>query len=188
MINYGLPVYLDTLDVIDPEEMRSWRNSFHVWNYTRQNDLLPKGGHSKWLDAQLSGQDKTSAMYAIVCADRLSPVGVCGLTNIDLINRRAEFSLYIDPLERASGLGTAALKTVVSHGFNSFGLHSIWGESFEYNLARLMFTRVGFTEDGVRRSFYYRNGKFVDAYLYCLLRKEWDSHKEFETCRTQFFS
>jgi ribosomal-protein-serine acetyltransferase len=111
-------------------------------------------------------------MYMIENEEGL-PVGVCGLTDIDLVNRRAEFSLYIGPEYHGCGYGEASLRALIKKGFNSYGLKSIWGESFTGNMAMKMFYKVGFKHDGVRRSFYFRDGKFIDAHLFSILRDEW---------------
>lgn len=110
-------------------------------------------------------------MYG-VHADNLL-VGVCGLTSIDWINRRAEFSLYLGPEHQGQGLGEAALRALCAHGFNVLNLNCIWGEAFDGNPAIKMFERVGFKEEGRRRQFYYREGKYIDAVLFSLLRSEY---------------
>jgi hypothetical protein len=102
-------------------------------------------------------------------------VGVCGLTSIDWVNRRAEFSLYIDPDRQKDGLGKAALQTLLHHGFMTLGLNCIWGETFDLNPAAKLFEGLGFIKEGSRRDFYYRDGRFIDAHLYSLLRRHWDN-------------
>lgn len=108
-------------------------------------------------------------MYAIDDIDHRL-VGVCGLTSIDWINRRAEFSLYIGPEHHGCGLGEAALRALVRHGFERLNLHSIWGEAFDTNPAMKMFERVGFKHEGVRKHFYFRSGRYVDAHLFSILK------------------
>jgi RimJ/RimL family protein N-acetyltransferase len=100
-------------------------------------------------------------------------VGICGLTSIDWINRRAEFSLYIGPEYQGSGFGEHALRLLCRHGFQTLNLNCIWGEVFESNPALAMFQRVGFKECGRRRQFYFRDGKYIDAILVDVMRNEW---------------
>ena len=123
--------------------------------------------HLTWFEG-LSG-DQSRIMFAVM--EGVTIAGVCGLTGIDYINRRAEFSLYIDPSRHRTGLGSAALKSLVSFGFNTLGLNLIWGESFDGNPAIKMFERVGFEREGTRREFYFRDGKFIDAHLFSIT---WD--------------
>lgn len=175
MINLGHGVSLRTIDLQDLPRLRKWRNSFAIWKWCRQNDLINTENHESWYKKQ--AVDKSVKMYGIVdphheIPDRL--VGVCGLTDIDLINRRAEFSLYIDPTEQNKGYGSKALKTLFHHGFMNLGLNCIWGETFEGNPAGKMFEKIGMKVEGSRRDFYFREGKFIPAHLYSILRSDWD--------------
>ncbi len=183
MIDYGFGIYLGGVSEADPDKLLVWRNDYRIWQHCRQNDLIPKGAHLKWYEKQLDG-NPVDHMYSI-CTKEGFVLGVCGLTGIDLENARAEFSLYIAPQFQRKGHGQAALKTLISHGFNSLPLESIWGESYSFNPARRMFQAIGFKEDGVRRHFYYRDGKFIDAYIYSLLRTEWEAAHAFQSQKVQ---
>lgn len=98
--------------------------------------------------------------------------GVVGLTDIDYVNSRAEFSCYVDPDLQGRGLGRAALLALFKHGFEDLGLNSIWGESFDGNPALKLFESLGMKKDGIRRNFYYRGGRFIDAHLISITRDE----------------
>lgn len=111
-------------------------------------------------------------MYAIREIVSAEAVGICGLTSIDLVNRHAEFSLYIAPERQRLGYGAEALKTLCAHGFLGLGLKHIFGETFDQNPAAQMFESVGFVKEGTRRKFYYRQGQFIDAHLYSILDED----------------
>lgn len=117
----------------------------------------------------VSFEDKESEKSKLVI------VGVCGFTSIDYINRRAEFSLYIAPAYQGNDLGRGALRCLLKHGFKNLGFHLVWGEVFEENPALQMFEELGFRRDGVRRDFYFRNGKFIDAHIISMKASEWKS-------------
>lgn len=186
MIDYNLTVKLLPLHSVSPHVILEWRNHYKIRRWCRQYDLIPIGAHQEWYKRQVEGSP-TEKMYAIEGPEQMPEkiIGVCGLTSLDLINRRAEFSIYIAPAHQSQGFGRAALKILVSHGFNSFGLESIWGESFRGNPAQKMFKKLGFKEDGCRRNFYFREGHFIDAYLYSITRKDWLSAKAFERAREE---
>ena len=158
-----------------PEDGRitlKWRNNPAIYKWCRQNDVLHPEMHKRWYENQYV--DKTMSMYMIENGSE-APVGVCGLTSIDLINSRAEFSLYIGPEHHKQGYGEAALRELLKKGFLTFGLNSIWGESFDGNPAVTMFERVGFKHEGTRRDFYMREGKFINVHLFSILRSEYES-------------
>lgn len=149
----------------------NWRNDQRIYKWCRQFERLSWDSHEKWLEWQ--AKDPNTKMYGLWTDHDL--IGVCGLTSIDWINRRAEFSLYIGPEYQGKGYGSKALMTLCDHGFKILNLNCIWGEAFDGNPAIEMFLSVGFKEEGRRRQFYYREGKYIDAILFSLLRSEYDS-------------
>lgn len=168
------PKLATKLDVISPEDsetLRHWRNDPTIFKWCRQNDLLTESKHSAWMSQH--PMSERIKMYLIVNESDI-PVGVCGLTDFDLINQRAEFSLYIGPEHQGKGYGEDALKLLCYHGFNAYPLNVIWGESFEGNPALSIFERIGFKNEGVRRDFYFRNGKHINAVLFSIKRDEFD--------------
>lgn len=102
-------------------------------------------------------------------------VGVCGLTSIDKINQKAEFSLYIAPDMQHKGFGRAALALLLHHGFNDFNLNRIWGESFDGNPAQKMFARMGMQKEGTLRESYFRGGKFIDSHIWAITRSQFNA-------------
>lgn len=170
MIDHGFKVELGPLDSSDLDKIRSWRNDQRIWAWCRQNDLISDRDQRKWFESQ--SDDRCIKMYTIKPKGSDFMVGVCGLTSIDHVNRRAEFSLYIAPTYQGCGYATEALKTLCAHGFKSLNLNSIWGESFDGNKATAMFEKIGFKKEGTRREFYFKDGRYVDAHLYSLLSRE----------------
>lgn len=98
---------------------------------------------------------------------------MCGLTSIDHLHQRAEFSLYVGPQYRKRGYAKETLKTLFSYGFVALNLNCIWGETFDGNPAAKIFESVGMVREGTRRDFYFKKGKFIDCHLYSVKRSEW---------------
>ncbi len=171
MIDFGYGTALDAPSAEDKEYFYSWRNDPRVWLWCRQNGPLSYSQHTAyWYAVEGSPTEKMFAVKA-----NSQTIGCAGLTSIDETNSRAEFSLYIGPSFRRRGYAKAALKTLVNYGFTFLNLNSIWGETFEGNPALGMFLDIGMKEEGMRRSFYYRNGKYIDAHLVSILADEWKS-------------
>lgn len=169
MIDYGHGVKLDTLNPENLDQYRTWRNHPAIRDWCGQWDLITPAGQVRWFERVDS--DPCARMYEIIFNG--STVGICGLSSIDLIARRAEFSIYIAPEFQGARLGEKALRTLVEHGFLNLGLYSIWGETFEGNHAAKIFEKVGFQKEGTRRACYFKHGRFLDAHLYSILADEW---------------
>jgi len=163
----------------DLENIFIIRNIQGIYSQCRQYAPLHWESHLEWYDWQR--KDPNTEMF--VFEDMVSTysekpvlVGVCGLTSIDWINRRAEFSCYINPTFHKKGYGTAALEELFDFGFYSLNLNSIWGETFEGNPAYHVFTKkLDMTVEGTRRQFYYKDGKYIDAHLLSITRSEWEA-------------
>lgn len=173
MIDYGFGVRLGPLSDADSETLRLWRNNPKIYKWCRQYEPLEKWNHEKWLSSLASRSDVK--MYGIFTLEN-ELVGVCGLTDIDYINSRAEFSIYVGEKWWGRKLGEKGLRTLLSHGFRALNLHNIWGETYDGNPAFNVFKKVGFKKDGIRRSFYFRDGVYIDAHLFSILRSEFDAH------------
>jgi diamine N-acetyltransferase len=170
MIDFGFGVELRTIDAKDSQDLRYWRNQYPVWRHCRQSDLISETHHGNWMEWQ--AKDPNTRMYAIYSDGAL--VGVCGLTSIDWLVRKAEFSLYIGPEHQGQHLSTKALRTLFSHGFQNMNLNLIWGESFNPKALRV-FEKIGMKTEGVRRDFYFKEGRYLDATLISIRRDEWSS-------------
>jgi RimJ/RimL family protein N-acetyltransferase len=162
MIDYGFGMTMRRIVEEDLQKLFEWRNNPAIWRWCRQNSPLHWLGHLSWYKSQI--KNPKISMFAVT--DGSWMVGVAGLTDIDLINRRAEFSLYIRPDAHKQGFGEKALKTLFMHGFKDLGLNSIWGETFADNPAYKLFTKkLGMHHEGTRRNFYFRDGHFTDCHL-----------------------
>ena len=162
-----------------PEKSLQWRNDYSIWKWCRQYTLIDQLSHEKWL--QKISNDPSIKMFGIrVQTEKESlfkEVGVCGLTSINLINRNAEFSLYVAPEYQGQGIGKHALCCLLSHGFDFFGLQRIWGESYQGNPAMKMFLSLGMKEEGVLRNSYFREGHYIDSHIVSILRDEYIAKK-----------
>ncbi len=179
MIDFGHGVRLGPLDSHHNPIVRGWRNSPKIMRWCRQSTMINDQQQSAWYDSQT--KNPSIQMFGIF--GRMSSVmddvlvGVCGLTSIDRQNSRAEISLYVAPDHHGSGFGSLALKTLIDHAFSDLNFHLLWAESFDGNHAVDIFKKQGFILEGVRREFYFKGGKYIDAPLMSLLKSDHDVTK-----------
>lgn len=172
-----ITISLAPLDSTDMHLVRVWRNDHRIWQWLPQNDLISDSEQMRWFDEQ--SRDHTVKMYKVVIGytndveTKVIPIGVGGFTSIDMMIRRAKFSLFIAPFYQALSVQQKAISCLLIHGFQNLGLHLIWGEVFEGNPALKIFEEIGFRHEGVRRDFYFRDGKYIDAHLISIKDDEW---------------
>ncbi len=102
-------------------------------------------------------------------------IGTCGLERVSHIHRRAEVSIAIfNKTYWDQGLGTEATQLLLHFAFNLLNLHSIWLAVFEDNRrAQHIYGKVGFQRVGTRRQAIFRDGRYIDMYLYDILAEEY---------------
>lgn len=152
------------------------RNSKHVMDFSGQNDFLTMYDQRKWYTSLLG--DKSKSQFCIFKSLSLEDyennkqvfVGVVGLQKIDLTHRNAEFNIFIQQSETRKGYGEKALDFIINYGFSNLNLHKIYGVTFFNNPAQYLFEKVGFKKEGVLKEEYYKNGSYVDAIRYGILR------------------
>lgn len=74
-------------------------------------------------------------------------------------------------------IGTFSMKLILNYSFKILGLHRIWGGTAQNNIGmQKLFKKFGFKEEGRQRETIYVNGIYQDAFLYGLLKKEWEKN------------
>ena len=115
-----------------------------------------------------------NVIWAIV-HERDGHVGNIGLHAISALNRNAEFAILLgDKRHWSKGVGQAAAKALVAHGFEKLNLERIYCGTAATNEAMARLARfLGMSEEGRRRSQLWLEGAWVDVIEFGLLRSEW---------------
>ena len=127
----------------------------------------------KWYEDYLSRRG--SEVRCAVClagSDQL--VGMVSLTRIDYVHRHAEYNAVIGERgDQNRGVGTAATRAMVRHGFFDLNLHRIYVSILRHNIGSIrMCEKAGFREEGTIREGAYKNGRYHDLVLMGVLKSE----------------
>ena len=156
-------IRLRQIEEEDLPQLRDWRNSDWLRPYVREYRLLNMVNQHEWF--QYISTSRDVEMYGIAWENRL--IGVCGLTNINWVNRTAEISIYVAPDMRGQGLATQALQGLDKKGFDEFGLNRLWAEIYDFNGESVhLFERCGYEFEGRMRQHVFKDGQFHDSLLY----------------------
>ena len=141
---------------------------------TLQKHYFPSTVESQLIYWEKNILNATNRIQLGICrVESGSIIGVISLSNIDLINRRAEISIVIGDREAHNvKIFTEACWLMFSHGFYSLNLNRIYGGSISKDLVLMMCRYFNCQEEGVRRQEIYKNGQYFDAYCYGLLSNE----------------
>jgi len=177
MIDFQYGVELDTIRGYDVEYLRKCRNNPLVHNWCRQVGLIDTISQDSWM--QRISDDIKIRMYTIQHEKAFEDhgtsyhtIGLCGFTGITPTHNTAEFSIYIDPDCQKKGYATAALKTLIRHGFEDLNFNRIWGETFDANPGIKLYEKLGFKKEGTLRETYYKQGNYINSHIYSILKKD----------------
>jgi len=127
----------------------------------------------RWYEDYLTRRG-TEVRCAVCLADSAELVGMVSLTRIDYVHSHAEFNAVVGVRDRQNrGVGTAATRALVRHGFFDLNLHRIYVQILRENGSSIrMCEKAGFRQEGVIREGAYKNGRYHDLVLMGVLRSE----------------
>ena len=160
----------------DLKQLRDWRNAPEIFSRVREYRYLNMENQEAWFNSLRD--DRKTIMFGVDHSLIGSFVGVCGLTGIDWIGRKAEVSIYIGNKEdRQKGLGLEILNALSKYAFEECNLNRLWAEVFDSNQAsRRLFIKAGYKEEGVLLSNAYKNGHYQNSHIYRMLKDEWQEN------------
>ena len=158
-----MKISLRALEESDLLQLRNWRNADWLRPYVREYRLLNMSNQHEWFEEISSKRDV--AMFGILVDGELS--GVCGLTNINWVNRTAEISIYIHPEKRGQGAAGETMFELEKVAFEIYNLRRLWAEVYDFNdPGRNLFENCGYEQEGRMIQHVFKNGQYHDSLLY----------------------
>tara|TARA_B100000575_G_C22830441_1_gene487589 strand:+ start:113 stop:661 length:549 start_codon:yes stop_codon:yes gene_type:complete len=121
-------------------------------------------------------KSKNSVLFAICLKKNHKHIGNCSLTNIDWINRRAQYGRLIGVVnQETKGSGTEALKLLQYYSFKKLNLNSIWTGVSEKNISSIKSNlKAGMKKVGKFPESIFFDGKLVNMICFCLTKKQFE--------------
>ncbi len=97
---------------------------------------------------------------------------------LHVAGKQLEIGYSLVPSERGKGYGTEATQLMVDYLFLSKDTMRIQAQTDPRNVAsHKLLEKVGFMKEGTLRKSFFMRGKWVDSYIYSILREEWKEPK-----------
>jgi ribosomal-protein-serine acetyltransferase len=117
--------------------------------------------------------EKTDFGYAIIIDKNI--VGRIGLYHINQQNKIAEIGYWLADGWQGKGIVTRCCRAMINHGFTQLGLNRIEIKCGTGNNKSLAIAeKLQFKQEGILRQAELLNGRFIDLYLYAMLKEEWN--------------
>ena len=118
---------------------------------------------------------KKKAMYWFVRRkkDNLL-IGTAALNDINFERKSAEIGYGISPHLWGNVYTLQIIETLKHYCFEVLALNRISGKTFIDNKRVIKLIKsLSFKKEGVAKEFYFKNNKYIDAYLYALIKKDY---------------
>ena len=173
----GKKCYLSPINIEDYDQYYQWLNDSETTIYLSVFHEIIARHREKELLEKLIRTEHGNYMMAIVELETNKLLGNCGLLNVDLINRNAEFGIFIgDKKYRGKGIGEEATRLILDFGFNAINLHHIWLRVFSFNKNAIgLYKKIGFKIIGTKRESRIIGNQKVDEILMDILPHEFES-------------
>jgi len=126
-----------------------------------------------WFDEYL--RRRGTDVRCVICVDGdAAPAGMVSLTGIHPVHRSAEFHIMLGRADLSGrGIGTAATRQMLRHGFLDLNLWRIYLSVLAGNHAAIrVYEKAGFRTEGQARGAAFKNGRYEDTVLMAVLRDE----------------
>ena len=100
--------------------------------------------------------------------------GRIGIHYIHLHNKIAALGYWLGDGYQGKGIITRSCKALIDHCFNELGMNRVEIKCATGNFkSRAIAEKLNFKQEGILRQAELVNGKFLDLYLYSMLKEEW---------------
>ncbi len=166
----GDRVSLTAISEDDLKVLFEWINDRELVTSSAPFSPVHEADHRSWFDAIRQRDDVV--IFGIRSTESRSLVGTCQLLNIDLRHRTADLQIRIGvPEARGIGLGTEAVRLLLTHAFRDLDLHRVQLHVMAGNVAAIrVYEKAGFRHEGVLRAAAYLDGARVDVLVMGILR------------------
>lgn len=168
---YGKDIYLRPMEVADTDLIVKWRNE----DFVRQNFIYRKTftreGHLNWIETMV----KTGKVVQfIICTRENRPVGSVYLRDIDRVQRKAEYGIFIGEKDALScGYGTQAAELMIQYAFKTLHLHKLMLRVLSGNdRAKRSYEKAGFVQEAYLKDELYLEEGYRDEILMACFNPE----------------
>lgn len=170
----GERIYLRPLELADEPRFRVWVNDPANWSTLGKAFPTNERREREFLEKLYETNDQCLLGVVVREADRL--IGSVSLRDMHPVNRCGTFGLLVGDLEQqGKGYGSEATRLMVRMGFEEFNLNRIQlSVMAHHERAVRLYERAGFVLEGRSREAYFRQGRYVDALRYAILRSDWE--------------
>ncbi|WP_299432542.1 GNAT family protein [uncultured Maribacter sp.] len=164
----GSNIYLRALEMSDLDFLYTLENNTDLWEISGTITPYSKQVLRLYLENAYKDIYEVKQLRLCVCSANDAVIGLIDLFDFDPKNKRAGLGIVIlNEEERNKGVGFDAVNVLCNYAFSTLGLHQIYANVLEDNLASIhLFKKIGFKEIGVKKDWVLSGGSFKNEILF----------------------
>jgi UDP-4-amino-4,6-dideoxy-N-acetyl-beta-L-altrosamine N-acetyltransferase len=168
----GERVYLRHITEQDTQDIIRWRNNPKVRKNFIYRSLFTEQGHLKWMKDYI--ETGKAVQFIIALRSCNQSIGSVYLRDIDRVNNKAEFGIFIGEIEYiGKGYGTEALQLILNYGFKELFLNKIFLRVLANNTRAVKsYEKAGFVQEGYFKQEVLIDQVYADVIFMARLRNE----------------
>lgn len=169
----GKKVILRAIEEDDLELLRDMVNDSEIENLVVGWSIpVSKQAQKNWFDRSKNDHNN---IRVIIEDKENGSVGMANIVNIDWKNRVAFHGIKISSkASRGKGIGTDAVMAIMRYAFDELQLNRLDGAIIDYNIpSKKLYSKCGWKDEGVKRKYIYKNGKYHDLIILGILKEEY---------------
>jgi RimJ/RimL family protein N-acetyltransferase len=168
-------LWIRPVEASDLEPMRRLRSDPRVWRRLGDVAMIDPEEQRDWF-RRLRAQRR--ARYYVLGTRRVPFLGIVRTDEIDLINRSMRVGGDIAPAYQGRGYGRRMFELIKKYGFDVLNMNRLWLLVLQTNrIARALYRKAGFVEEGRQRQAIFRDGRYVDYVMMSMLRAEYAARR-----------
>ncbi len=166
-------IRLRKINFDDTDLIIKWRNSKSVKENLFAQENLTVEQHAMWMKNNI--ETNKCFQFIIEIKDSNTPIGTTFIKNIDKLNNKGEFGIFIgENNNRGHGYGTIATHLTLDFGFNELKLNRIYLSVINVNKSAIKcYENTGFKIDGIMREDYKREESYYDIVVMSILKNDY---------------
>jgi len=185
----GQTLALRSWSVDDAPFLVTWGNDPEYFG--RFHNIWPQSRQA--LEAYISRPIGSNAcQYIIIHREQDQPIGTIGYSNpwsaeLSAFYMGSEVYYHVHPQFRGQGFATQAACLLVNHLFDATPIQRIHAMiDVDHGASQAVAERAGMQRDGLYRKVMFLHGRYVDMYLYAIVRDDWQDEATYRGARRPF--
>lgn len=168
-------IIMRKIGISDLKQIMYWRMLPEVTQFMYTEPQLTLDKQRKWFESIT--ENKTCKYWIIRYENQ--DIGVLGLTDIDLVNRRCNWNWYIGETGyRGKGIAQQVQCNVCDYVFDKLQLNRLYSEVLAFNIRNIKaYEKCGYVVEGILREHVIKNNEFHDVVICGITRSKWEAIK-----------